>query len=145
MKGWLKAAILLGLAALVVTSPFGCGCGGGMVATGQGVLEGIEAQDAERTAAYFVEDVREEATFAFEVVFALVDEIRISNVEWEVLSETEDTATVEIECDWEATAFDETRSGHAKEPVDLVKVDGEWLITDFSPFEWLIRELSFLE
>jgi hypothetical protein len=116
-----------------------------MVATGQGVLEAIEAQDAERTAAYFVEDVREEATFAFEVVFALIDEIRISNVECEVLSETEDTATVEIECDWEATAFDETRSGHAKEPVDLVKVGGEWLITDFSPFEWLIRELSFLE
>jgi hypothetical protein len=24
-------------------------------------------------------------------------------------------------------------------------VDGKWLITDFSSFEWLIRELPFLE
>jgi hypothetical protein len=145
MKCCWKASTLLVLAALALASPFGCSCGGGLVATGQGVIEAIESQDAEKAAAYFVGEIREDVTSAFEVVFAIVDEIRIYDIEWEVLSETEDTATVEVGCDWEATAFDETRSGYARESVDLVSVDGEWLITDFTPFEWLISELSFLE
>jgi hypothetical protein len=145
MKCWLEAVILLLLCALAVASPFGCSCGGGIVATGRGVIEAIEAQDAGKTASYFVEDTRETVTLAFEVVFALIDDIKISDIGWEIISETDDTATVEVECNWEATFLDEMRNGHAKEPVDLVKVGSEWLITDLTPFEWLFKELSFLE
>ncbi len=145
MKGWQEAVILLLLGAVAVASPFGCSCCGGILATGLGVLEAIEAQDAEKTASYFVEDIREEVALAFEVVFVLIDDIKISDIGWEITSETDDTATVEVECDWEATVLDETRSGHAKEPVDLVKMGSEWLVTDLSPFAWLFRELSLLD
>ena len=108
-------------------------------------MKAIEAQDAERVAKCFIDEIREEVTFSMEVVFALVDEIRIFNIEWEVLSETEDAAMVEIEIDWEAVGLGRTWSGHAKEPIDLERVDGKWLISDFEPFEWLLEELSAFE
>lgn len=144
-RGWLYAASLLVLITMALTAPFGCACADGIAATGQGTIEAIEAQDAERVASYFIEEIREEVTFAMEVVFAVVDDIRISNVKWEVLSETEDTAEVDIEVDWEASAANQTRSGHARETIPLEKVDGEWLINDFSPFEWLVVEITSFE
>ena len=137
----LRAVLILALVMMVVSWPFACSCGGGLVATGQGVVEAIEALDAQRVATYFIEDIREEVTSSMELVFAIVDSVRLYNVEWEVLSQTEERATVEIGVDWEATAFDETRSGRATESMDLMNVDGEWLISDFSPFEWLLEEL----
>jgi hypothetical protein len=142
---WLKALLILALVMMVVSGPFGCSCGGALVATGQGVLEAIEALDAQRMATYFIEDIREEVTSSMGLVFAIVDSVRLYNVEWEVLSQTEERATVEIGVDWEATAFDETRSGRANESIDLMNVDGEWLISDFSPFEWLLEELLTFE
>ena len=124
-KRWLSIALLLMLAVLSLASPFGCGCGGGIAATGRGTIEAIEDQDAERVARYFIEEMREEVTFAMEVIFAIVDDIKISNVQWEVLSETEDAAEVKIEADWEATAAGQIRSGHAREPIPLEKVGQE--------------------
>ncbi len=140
---WLRAALILVLAVIVLSWLFGRG--GGLVATGLGVVEAIEAQDAARGATYFIEEVREEATLSMDLVFAIVDNIELSNVEWEVLYETEDRASVEVGIDWEATAFGETRSGHVNEAIDLVNVDGEWLISDFSPFEWLLEEILKFE
>jgi len=144
-KRWPKVTLLLALAAVAVAVPFDGGWGNAIEATGWGTIEAIQSQDAERVATYFIEEIREEVTFSMEVVFAIVDEIKISNARWEVLSETEDTATVDIEIDWEATAFGETRNGHAKESIDLEKVGREWLINDFAPFQWLIKELSSFE
>jgi len=138
---WLRAVLMLALLMIVVSWPFACSCGGGLAATGQGVVEAIEALDAQRMATSFIEDVREEVTSSMELVFAIVDSVRLYNVEWEVLSQTEERATVEIGVDWEATAFDETRNGRAYESIDVMNVDGEWLISDFSPFEWLLEEL----
>jgi hypothetical protein len=141
--GWL--VLILGLIASSVLAPFGCACGGGLAAAGLGTIEAIVAQDAERVAAHFVEEIREDVTFSMEVVFALVDEIRIFNASWLVLSETEDTAEVEVGIDWEATGSGQTRSGRAEERVDLEKVSGEWLISDFGPFEWLLEEVMEFE
>ena len=143
--GWLKLALVLGMIALSVSSPLGCGCVGGLTAVGLDTLKAIESQDADRVASHFIEEIREEAAFSFEVVFALLDEIRIFNVEGQVLSETENTATVEVGIDWEATGLGMTRSGHVVEPIDLERVDGEWLIIDFAPFEWLLDEISEFE
>jgi len=141
----LRLALILGLIALSVLSPFGCGCATGIGGRGLETLRAIEAQDAERAAACFIPEIRDDVTFSLEVVFAVVDEIRISNVTWQVLSETEDTATVEVGIDWEASGAGQTRSGHAQEPIDLEKVDGEWLINDFGPFEWLEDEVLAFE
>ena len=55
------------------------------------------------------------------------------------------TATVEVGIDWEASGLGQTRSGHAQEPIDLERVDGEWLISDFAPFEWLMDEVLAFE
>ncbi len=141
--GWL--VLILGLVASSALAPFGCACGGELAAAGLETIEAIVDQDAERVASHFVEEIREDVTFSMEVVFALVDEIRILNAEWLVLSETEDTAAVEVGIDWEATGLGQTRSGRAEELVDLERVRGEWLISDFGPFEWLLEEISEFE
>jgi hypothetical protein len=148
---WLGLALLVGLIVLSALSPFGCACAGGLESRGLETIEAIEALDAERTAGCFIEEIREEIIPPLEMVFAVVDEIRIFNVGWQVLSEVGEAATVEVEVDWEATAAAAidcealgvpcTRGGHAKEPVPLVKVDGEWLISDFAPFAWLVVEV----
>jgi hypothetical protein len=136
--------LLLVLAATAICWPFGCGCVDGILATGKGAIEAIEAQDAERFASYFVEELREEVTLKMEAIFAVVDDIKLSNIEWEVISETADEATVDIGLDWEVTALGETQTGHAREPIDLEKVNGAWLINDFTPFEWFVREILAL-
>ena len=141
----LRLVLVLGLIAFSALSPFGCGCASGIEGRGLETIRAIEAQDAERAAACFIPEIRDEATFSFEVVFAVVDEIKISNVTWQVLSETDDTATVDIGIDWEASGLGQTRSGHAQEPIDLVKVGGEWLINDFAPFQWLMDEVLAFE
>lgn len=141
----MKLVPLLVLAALSLFSPFGCSCGGGIAATGWGTIEAIVDQDVERVTGYFIEEIREEVTFAMEVVFAIVDEIDISNVEYQILSETEDTASVEVEADWWVEAAGYTRSGYAKERIDLEKVEREWLIIDFAPFQWLVDEITSFE
>lgn len=142
---WPKLILLLVLAAMVISWPFGCGCIDGLLATGKGAVEAIEDQDAERFASYFIEELREKVTLAMEAFFAVVDDIRLSNIEWAVISETADEATVDIGMDWEVTALGETHAGHAREPVDLEKVNGTWLINDFTPFEWFVREILALD
>ncbi|UCC60084.1 MAG: nuclear transport factor 2 family protein [Dehalococcoidia bacterium] len=135
---------MLVLAVIVISWPFGCGCVDGILATGKGAIEAMEAQDAERFASYFIEDLREEVILAMEAIFAVVDDIKLSNIEWEIIAETADEATVDIGLDWEVTALGETHAGHAREPIDLEKVNGAWLINDFTPFEWFIREILSL-
>ena len=132
MKGWLKVVLVLALAALLGSTLLGCGGGGaGPEDTVRGALEAMEAMDAEEMATYFTEEMSEDVEFGMEVVFALIDEIKISNVETKVLSQTEDEATVEVEFDLETTVFDETEEEHVTEPFNLVKEDGKWLISEF--------------
>jgi len=81
---------------------------------------------------YFTAETREELISDMETAFALIDEMKISNVVTKVVSQTEDSATIEGEWDFEITALDETRKDHAVQPIELVKVDGEWLISELS-------------
>ena len=132
MKGWLKVVLVLALAALLGSTLLGCGGGGsGPEDTVRGALRAMEAMDAEKMVTYFTEEMSEDVEFGMEVVFALIDEIKISNVETKVLSQTEDEATVEVEFDLETTVFDETEEEHVTEPFNLVKEDGKWLISEF--------------
>jgi hypothetical protein len=132
MKGWLKVVLVLALAALLGSTLLGCGGGGaGPEDTVRGALEAMEAMDAEKMVTYFTEEMSEDVEFGMEVVFALIDEIKISNVETKVLSQTEDEATVEVEFDLETTVFDETEEERVTEPFNLVKEDGKWLISEF--------------
>ena len=95
----------------------------------------MDAMDAEEMATYFTEELREDIEFGMELAFALIDEIKISNMKTKVLSQTEDEATVEVEFDLETTVFDEPEEEHVAESFDLVKEDGEWLISEFEMFD----------
>lgn len=108
-----------------------CGGGGsGPEDTVRGALKAMEDLDGEKMASYFVEDMREELEAGMEFSFAMIDEIRISNLETRVVSESGDSATVEMEFDFEVTAFGETETEHMEDTAELVKVDGKWLIRD---------------
>lgn len=133
MKGWLKAVLLMSLVALVGVMLIGCGAGAGPEATIDGAMKALEAKDAEKLGSYFIEDIRGEVVFWAEMAFELFDEIEVSNLKMNVVSQTEEKATVEVEYDYEVTAFGETNKDHQSNTIDLVKVDGKWLITE--PFE----------
>ena len=68
-----------------------------------------------------------------ESFFTIVDSIKITNMKTSVASQTDDAATVDAEYDMEVKAFDQTSEEHQSDSIDLVKVDGKWLINE--PFE----------
>ena len=131
MKVWFKAILILSLVALVGVSLIGCGGGeSGPEGAVRGMFKAMEAKDAEKMGEYFAEDVREDVVAMMEFSFALIDSIKISNLKLTVASQTENTATVDFEYDYEIEAFDETDKSHESDTIDLVKVDGKWLISE---------------
>ena len=98
--------------------------------TVRGALKAMGDLDGEKMASYFVEDMREDLKDGMEFFFAMIDEIRISNIETRLVSESGDSATVEMEFDFEVTAFGETETEHMEDTAELVKVNGKWLIHD---------------
>lgn len=131
MRFWPRLLAVLAVMLLLGGSLAACGGGGsGPEDTVRGALKAMEDLDGEKMASYFVEDMREELEAGMEFSFAMIDEIRISNLETRVVSESGDSATVEMEFDFEVTAFGETETEHMEDTADLVKVDGKWLIRD---------------
>jgi len=57
--------------------------------------------------------------------------ISITNRNINVISETEDSATVSVKCDMKATLMGQTQTQNMDQNFDLVKVDGRWLLTEF--------------
>lgn len=57
--------------------------------------------------------------------------ISITNRNISVISETENTATVSVKCDMKATVMGQTQTQNMDETFDLVKVDDNWLLTEF--------------
>lgn len=131
MRFWPRLLAVLAVMLLLGGSLAACGGGGsGPEDTVRGALKAMEDLDGEKMASYFVEDMREELEAGMEFSFAMIDEIRISNLETRVVSESGDSATVEMEFDFEVTAFGETETEHMEDTAELVKVDGKWLIRD---------------
>jgi hypothetical protein len=131
MKGWFKVILVLALAALVGGVVIGCSGGGsGPEATVKGMFKAMEAKNAEKVGSYCIEDIREDVVSTMEFSFALVDSIKITNLKTTVASQTEDTATIDAEWDFEIKVFGETSKEHQSDSMDLVKVDGKWLINE---------------
>ncbi len=129
MKGWFKVVLVLTLVALVVGVLAGCSGGGsGPEAAVQGMFKAMEAQNADKVGSYCTEDIREDVVSTMEFTFELVDSIKITNLKTTVASQTDDTAVVDAEYDFEIKAFGETSKEHQSDSIDLVKVDGKWLI-----------------
>ena len=133
MKSWFKVILVTVLVALMGLTLIGCGGGPGPEATIEGAMKALEAKDADKLGSYFTEDIRGEVVFWAETAFDLFDEIDVSNLEMRVVSQTDGEATVEVEYDYEVTAFGQTNKDHQSNTIDLVKVGGKWLITE--PFE----------
>jgi hypothetical protein len=131
MKGWFKVVLVLTLVALVGGVVIGCSGGGsGPEATVKGIFKAMEAKNADKVGSYFTEDIREDVVSTMKFSFALLDSIKITNLKTSVASQTEDTATVDAEWDFEIKAFGETSKEHQSDSMDLVKVGGKWLISE---------------
>jgi len=130
MKGWLKVMLVVALVVLLGPTLLGCGGGAGPEATVRDCLKAMEAKDAEKMASYFVADMRDEMLAQMEMTFEMVDEIKISNMKTEVVSQEGDRATVELEFDMEMTIQGQTSEQHMKETTELERVGGKWLITE---------------
>jgi hypothetical protein len=131
MKGWFKVVLVLTLVALVGGVVIGCSGGGsGPEATVKGIFKAMEAKNADKVGSYFTEDIREDVVSNMKFSFALIDSIKITNLKTSVASQTEDTATVDAEWDFEIKAFGETSKEHQSDSMDLAKVGGKWLISE---------------
>ena len=129
MKGWFKVVLVLTLVALVGGVVIGCSGGGsGPEATVKSMFNAMAAKNADKVGSYCTEDIREDVVSTMKVTFALVDSIKITNLKTTVASQTDDTAIVDAEYDLEMKAFGETNKDHQSDTIDLVKVDGKWLI-----------------
>jgi len=107
----------------------GCSGGGsGPEATVKSMFNAMAAKNADKVGSYCTEDIREDVVSTMKVTFALVDSIKITNLKTTVASQTDDTAIVDAEYDLEMKAFGETNKDHQSDNIDLLKVDGKWLI-----------------
>jgi len=107
----------------------GCSGGGsGPEATVKGMFNAMAAKNADKVGSYCTEDIREDVVSTMEASFAILDSIKITNLKTTVASQTDDTAIVDAEYDFEIKAFGETNKDHQSDSIDLVKVDGKWLI-----------------
>jgi len=131
MKGWFKVLLVLTLVALVGGVVIGCSGGGsGPEATVKDMFKAMAAKNADKVGSYCTEDIREDVVSTMESAFTLIDSIKITNMKTSVASQTEDTATVDAEYDLEMKAFGQTNKEHQSDTIDLVKVDGKWLISE---------------
>ena len=131
MKGWFKVLLVLTLVALVGGVVIGCSGGGsGPEATVKDMFKAMAAKNADKVGSYCTEDIREDVVSTMESAFTLIDSIKITNMTTSLASQTEDTATVDAEYDFEIKAFGETSKEHQSDSIDLVKVDGKWLISE---------------
>ncbi len=130
-----KIAVLT-VAALLALAVAGCSAGGpGPEDTVEKALAAIGAMDVEQSALFFTEDTRPYVISGLKFALERIDEIEISAVETRVVSEEEGTATVEAEYSLRTVSSDRTRSDQVVKTVDLVEVNGEWLIADLSLIE----------
>jgi len=133
MKGWSKVMLAVGLVALLGCTLLACGGGGGSAAstpegTVRNYLSAMQSKDVERMAACCTGQEKEDILETGQDMFSGVNTIRISNIDIEVVSQSEDEATVEatyhIKMTMEGGTYEDDDSGSA----DLVKMDGKWYI-----------------
>lgn len=80
--------------------------------------------DIEGVAQCFTEDQRAEIRSWGQDI----DSIEIWNISTTLISETAYKAVVELEYDWQVTAYGDTGYGHERETIELIKENGMWLV-----------------
>jgi hypothetical protein len=136
MKNHFNLMLVIVLVALLIASFIGCGSSGsGPEDAIRGALDAMERLDAEKMATYFAADVRQDVESGMTFAFSLIDDMEISGIEIEVLSQSEDTATVRFESYVKTTSFEQTEEGLMEQTLDLIKENGQWLINEFSIFD----------
>jgi len=130
MKGWLKLLVVLVLMGMVASALVSCGGGSVCSATPDDAIKGsfqaLQSKDADKLVSYCAEGFREEIRAKMAYAFSLVDQIKISNLEISVVSQTEDTATLEVEFDRKITAEGSVTEEHVKQTYELAKADKCW-------------------
>jgi|GEM_PF-4334934 len=129
MSGWSKSLLVILLINILILGLIGCGGGTSSPDdTVRAAFAALEAQNADKLISYYVEDVRDAVSAKTEYAFAVVDKFKVSNLETTVLSETEDTASIEADYDLTTTLSGQSIKEHITEIYELSKVDGEWLL-----------------
>ena len=130
MMKWLKAFFVLGLAAMLLSSLVSCG--GGTVCSAEpedalrGAFKALESKDSEKLVNYYVEEVRPQIASMMGFAFSFVDNYKISNLEVDVESQTDDEATLKVEYDRKIEADGSTTEEHVKETYELAKRENCW-------------------
>ncbi len=131
-----KLAILLTLLMIPVLAQGVIGCGGGGGAAGnpeatvRNLLRAVESRNANAIVGYCSERPSDSELESLQRDWNEVDRVRVYNITTRVVSQNEDRATVEYECDLEITAYGETHQVHTSETENLVKKNGKWYIED---------------
>ena len=97
----------------------------------RGFLEAIEAKDAEKAASYVTDAAFSVIGPSIQGIFNFYDKIEIVNLNTKVISETESSATVEVQHDFQLTALGLTDIVQEKIAAELTKVGDNWLISDW--------------
>lgn len=135
MKDRFNVICISAVVVLITASVIGCSGGSDPEDTVRGALDAMDAMDAEKMASYFTEDVRDDVEVGMQFAFSMIDDMEISDVKIEVLSQSEDDAVVRFECNVKTTAFEQTEEGPTEQTLNLVKEDGRWLISEFDMFD----------
>lgn len=136
VTGRLETIAVLTAAALLALSALGCPAGGsGPEKTVREALAAMDAMDVDQMASFFTEETRPQVVSGMNYALERIDEIRVSSLETRVVSEVGTGASVEAEYDLETVSSGRARSVHVVKTVPLVKIAGEWLISDVSLIE----------
>lgn len=133
MKKWLKVGIVLALVSVLVGGALTCAP---KAASPEDTVESFfscfEKKDVNGMMDLIVEEIREEETIEYlKEILEQVDEIDISNLTTELISETEDEAKVKATYDMKIVVGDEElEEKDVVSPCTLKKVNGKWLISD---------------
>lgn len=110
----------------------GIGGTGGPEQTIRTFYRAAERLDASGQADLLVEEYRDMSEMTFELTYAAIDSLSISDLTVTITSQTEDTSEVVAEYDYTYTVKDGSvyPEEHEVDHFDLVRVGSQWLISD---------------
>jgi hypothetical protein len=134
--GRLILILVLAAAVFLALPLWGCSSGpSGPEMAVEDALEAMDALDVDLMASYFTGETREYVISGMAFYLERIDDIEISDVQTEVLSEEGSTATVKAVYEIVVATADRVHGTRAVKTVNLVEVGGEWLIDDLSLIE----------
>jgi len=129
MSNRIRSLLVIPFIGVLILGLIGCGGGGSNPEdTVRNAFKALEAKNAQQLVSYYAEDVKDEILADMGYAFSIVDRFKVSNLKTTVVSETDDTASVEADYDLAITMEGEKTEQHVTEIYELAKVDGKWLL-----------------